>query len=555
MNLLSALSNHKLFIYYCITIVILSLYSINSFIPTDMIYFGDDLSFHFQRLKALIEALKTGNFPAYIDYNTLETYGYGSKWFYSDFTLIPFGILGCFISLTTTYKIMIFALTFVCGIGTYIFVNKIIKNQQTAFLTGILYTFCLYRMYDIFLRAAIGEVIAFTLLPFIFWGFYEIIKGDYKKWYILSISFALLIYSHLISSVLVAATLVIFLFMNYKSVIEKPRRFIYLVVSAIVSLFLISYFLLPFIEQSLSDIFYFNKYRVFYLADYTTSLKGFFEVLTSKIIFKEESIYPSVGFILIIPQFLRIFIKNNHTTSLKYADIALVLGILYTVICLDIFPWHIFPFNRMNLVQFPYRFFLISSFFLAFSGAYYISVLVQDRKSKILAVLTIVTLTVLYNIYQESNVLKNREPFLFTHQDVGTGEYYPVSFSVEYMAEKKQRVDYKNTTTKIENLEKNGGVTSISVSALGSDTLEFPLLYYKGYSATFNNQNVPVLESIHGLIDVPIKGDGVVEITFTGTFLQKYSLYITLLSFVVLIAYIWRSRKKEKSQILKENIE
>ncbi|HCO66514.1 MAG TPA: hypothetical protein DIT04_01985 [Dysgonomonas sp.] len=65
------------------------------------------------------------------------------------------------------------------------------------------------------------------------------------------------------------------------------------------------------------------------------------------------------------------------------------------------------------------------------------------------------------------------------------------------------------------------------------------MFYYAGYQAVFNEKKLPLFQSKNGLLSIPVKGTGKLEVDFKGTIIQKYSLYITLLSMVILILYIY----------------
>lgn len=152
-----------------------------------MVYFyqplcpGQDFFFHYRRLQALMDGLKTSPYLIYLDYDALDGYGYFTKAFYSDFVLIPFALIGNLTSLSFAYQFMLFLMTVLCGVFTYITVNHIYKKPFAAAIAALLYTFAVYRLLDMYHRAALGETLTFTFIPIVFLGLYHIIKGDYKK--------------------------------------------------------------------------------------------------------------------------------------------------------------------------------------------------------------------------------------------------------------------------------------------------------------------------------------------------------------------------------------
>jgi uncharacterized membrane protein len=270
---------------------------------------GDDYAFHISRLEALIRSFEDGTFPSYIDRDAIYGYGYLVKPFYSDFVLIPFGIIGYPVNIEFAYRFFLFSMTVVCGVCMYKFVYKLSNSFYASSISGLLYTFSLYRLFDVYCRAAIGEVISFTFIPLVFLGLYYAIYGDFKrKWYVLPIGFSLVIMSHVISSVLLFITVVIICLFYYKKFVGEPKRFYFLILSGIVTLIMVSYYLLPFLEQTLADKFYFHEKGLtasdvdLFRLDVIEILKSMTDGFTNRL-----GVGPKLGFLLILPLFLRFF--------------------------------------------------------------------------------------------------------------------------------------------------------------------------------------------------------------------------------------------------------
>ncbi len=220
---------------------------------------GQDFFFHYRRLQALMDGLKTSPFLIYIDYNAIDGYGYLTKAFYPDFVLIPFAFIGNITSLEFAWQSMLFVMTVLCGVFTYKTVSIIYKNTFAASIAALLYTFALYRLLDMYHRAALAEALSFTFIPLVFLGLYYILNADYRKWYVLTIGFSLMIFTHLISSVLMLVTIVIFLLIYYKSLIREPKRFLYLLIAGIATLIVTAYYIYPMLEQMSADTFYYQS--------------------------------------------------------------------------------------------------------------------------------------------------------------------------------------------------------------------------------------------------------------------------------------------------------
>lgn len=73
--------------YYCLFISFFVTFLLYIFIP--YLHPAIDFDYHFNRFYCLCESLAVGSFPNYMDYHTIDGYGYLVKLFYSDFLFVP----------------------------------------------------------------------------------------------------------------------------------------------------------------------------------------------------------------------------------------------------------------------------------------------------------------------------------------------------------------------------------------------------------------------------------------------------------------------------------
>lgn len=530
-------------------------------------YSGYDFYFHYRRLYTLIDALQHGTYISYIDYSNVDGYGYFTKGFYSDVILIPFALVGIFTSTYFAYDVMIFTMTVLCGIFMYKAVNTIYTSSYAASISGILYTFAVYRLFDIYQRGALAEALSFTFLPIIFLGLYYIIKGDYKKWYILVIGYALLIFTHVISSVLMFVTLLILLCVYYKSFIREPRRVAYLFLAGVITIALTAYYIFPTLEQILSNSFYYDSRRPGGGAGYG---KVGFDILLwgfiSGIAYPKTEIWTGIGIVLTLVVFSRFFVKNNKTEALKSVDIALIIGVCFIIAISRIFPWGRFPFSLLEFIQYPWRLYEFVSYFFALAGGYCLSLIFVKYKSRVIVFLAIILATMITTYIQSENfkylysldVLKiysedsDETPRFQNRYHLIGGEYFPSKLpSIEYIRDRGEVVETSNKETRISNFKRDYNITSFHLDISEADTLVLPLLYYYGYSVTLNDNDLPVLQNKNGLIEVPVDQSGRVEAYYKGTTIQKISFYISIVSILVLSIFIIRARKVRKYEAIK----
>lgn len=515
---------------------------------------GQDFFFHYRRLQALMDALNDHSWPYYLDYTAINGYGYFTKAFYPDLILMPFAFIGNFTDAAFAYKLLIFTMTVLCGTFTYYAVNYVYKNRFAASVGALLFTFSSYRLLDIYHRASLAESISFTFIPIVFLGLYHIIKGDYKKWYILAIGYSLMIFTHLISSVLMFVIMLIFLIIYYKPLLKEPKRIGYLVLAGVVTVVITSYYIFPMAEQMLSDLFYYQSRQLM------TKVQGALSpphwVVWSMFIgfgIPDQPFIAGVGLLLTASIALRLFVYEK-SDKLRSLDIGVIVGLVFIVACSSFFPWTVFPFSLLDFIQFPWRLLEFSGFLFAIAGGYYLSQLLKTNKRRLLgcgaiAVLIAIMLANDAKIYQKYRCTRDITEVapLTDNYHLGGLEYLPEKVpDLKYLHQRGDSVKAQSDTVNISDFTRVKEFTGFNVYINSGDSLELPLVYYKGYAATLNGKEIPVTESSRGLVQIPVGQSGRVEAWYKGTLIQKLSFYTTILSIFALCAYIFLQNRKKK---------
>lgn len=516
---------------------------------------GYDYYFHLKRFEALITALKEGNFPIYIDYSAALNYGYLSKMFYSDIILIPFALLGLFMEASAAYEVMLFIMTLLCGLFMYRAINTIYKNSFAAFIGAILYTFSVYRLFDVYNRGALGEVFAFTFIPIVFLGLYYIIKGDYKKWYIIAIGFSLLVFSHVISTVLTFITVVILLIICYKPLIKEPKRIYYLIFAGIIALVITASYILPMWEQMQSSVFRYESNDWTLPSRAKLPLNYVLWALFCGFTYPKDITIVGIGVLLTSVVSIRLFIKEK-SAKLKSIDIGLLIGILYIVASSSIFPWGRFPFTLLSFIQYPSRLYLFVTLFFSVAGGYYLSrIFLKDKQRLIVAgvilILTGVTMFIHSDNYKYMYArhirVSNEKPNSGNYFYLNGAEYVPERVSSgAYVQKRGDSILSLSGKTEINNYKRDKNILYVNISIHASDSLELPLFYYKGYYAQLNETEISIMQSNNGLIQIPVDRTGNVKVYYKGTAIQKISWYVSIIGIFVLCIYIFALRKKQK---------
>ncbi|WP_221412288.1 hypothetical protein [Dysgonomonas sp. 511] len=530
---------------------------------TSKYYAGYDFFFHLHRLEMVIQALREGTYPFYFDYEHVEGYGYFVNGFYPDFILVPFAIVGLFTDAFFAYDFMIFTMTVLCGLIMYHTVRVVYNNRYAAAISSILYTFSMYRLYDVYHRSALAEALSFTFLPLVFLGLYYIIHGDYKKWYVLALSYILLIYTHAISSVLTFITFLVFIAVYYKSFKNEPKRIYYLLLAAGVTFIAVCYYWLPILEQVSHAGYYFNKRLPGGGAGY--GKVGFDYVLwglLSGVAYYKTKLWTGVGIVLVSVIFLRFFIKGQKSDKLRLTDLGVIIGICYIIASARIIPWGSFPLNIISFIQYPWRLYEFSTYFLAIAGGYYLSLLLVKKKQRMLWLVLIVFITMgtiyihslnfkeMYPKRDKWDRVRNEFPSLCNNYNIIGGEYLPAKIPyLEHISHTGIIINAKDPSTSIKSLKRYENKTRVKVVVNKPDTIALPLFYYYGYQATLNGKPVEVSESDIGLVAVPVNESGEIEAWYATTAIRKLSFYVSISVIILLIIFAIYSQRKQNRKV------
>lgn len=515
------------------------------------IFTGHDYYFHIERIKSLSGAIQEGNYPGYIDYTAIDGYGYLVRAFYPDIVLVPFAYLSQFVGVVMAYKVMIYVSTILCGVFMYQMLWHTTKEYNIAFIGSLLYTFCYYRLFDVFLRAAVGEFLAITFIPLVFLGIYFIMYGDSKKWYYLSFGGVLLLFSHVVTTLIVSFFAILFVVSQYKRFSETVRvkRFL---IAVSVAIIISSAFTLPFFQHYIGSQYYLQVNLKDPLAEEglgsLTLLLGF--IAGIKPLFRSLGV--GTGLLLTLCLLSRIFIRKRNR-SVKIADILVIIGLLVVLTSHKLFPWHLFHF--LDFIQFPWKLYTIVVFFFSISGAIYLSELsfTRTRKVTIYAFVfsAIITLMILNREEIEDRrldtVLDRTPTFSNQYNQVGL-EYIPAKVpSIEFIRQ-RGTVIIANSSDTITSIKKDQGTLIFNPSIEKETIFELPLFYYKGYEAIQNNNKLLVSESNNGLVQIKTKDSGTVNVKYVGTFIDRTSWIVSLVGILMLLLYIFIQRKKNKPE-------
>lgn len=552
--------------YYFIFIVSLLLSS-----PLFMrgFYSAHDINVHVFRIIGTVVALHEMQFPPFIAPNLAGGFGYAWNIFYPPLSAY---IPAIFKIILPTYigalKLFIFLTTFLSGIFMFRFAKDYFKSTNGALLASILYLTAPYRLVDIYIRGALGEVLAFVFIPILFHGLYDLLYEDKKKSYYITIGATGLILSHNISALICFIIAIFYLLFNIKKVLNA-KVFKMIVVNGLFIIGITLFFIVPLLEQKI-----FGNYVVF-IPDRMGSIKQLTDhsVYLHQLLFGEfkwggslglsdvkDELTFTLGLQIVLPLLITPVIYSKINNKNKYFSI-LVIGIFATFATTVFFPWDIMP-EFFSFIQFPWRLLMISVFFFSVIAAQNMNLFFNKLDTKnifILMIIIFIYISPLINLTRNNpnisdidfNNTKITQENFQVSSDRAFNEYLPVNAfkNPEYVINRNNKVKVLSGDIEI-NTEKNDmGKYTIRVDSSGSSQIELPSLFYVGWNAKIINgsENIKIntFETENGFVglEIPDQFKGTINVQFSGTKYTKIAYLISLISILLFIIYIWKSKR------------
>lgn len=531
-----------------------------------------DSYFHMHRLVGLVDAFRDHQFLPKIYPYANNGYGYATPLFYCDLFLYPFAILYWLgIPLVVCYKLMVSFYTILSIISIFYVASKMFKNHlSTPYFLTIIYTFCNYRLYDVYERGALGEIISFVFIPLIIYAIYKIFFLKEDAWLLLGGSFALLLMSHNITFALgcliFGLFVILYVILNRKNINELKRCAKTVFKAMGIALLLSAWYLLPMLEQMLDQEFVVeNLASIYDLSETALPLSAIFSpfAMLDRLDIGRFAVI-NLGWPLVIMPLGYLFIKDKNS----YVTIGFAVGYIVLAICGGVLGDLVKP---LAFIQFLFRLYLVAMPIMVLISAYiYDNSNVKISKILITIVLmysTFNSVLIQYECLQKDGNISNFETketmYDFTGEkkyrdhnglEISGGEYLPVT----------EKVDYLEDSTFIKEIRPDGYVdyiydynrdfTSIKFNA-ESDMrrlIMLPQTYYKGYQAykivdgkkqKIETINVPEYKQVGFYID---EGFGEYVCEYSGTFIQNISLIIGGVSLIGVICAIIKDSKNRK---------
>ncbi len=520
---------------------------------TDYAHLGDDAFFHLNRIEGIAREWANGNFPARLESYCMFGMGYPMSVMYPEVLLWPAAFLRMIgFDLSFCMKADIAFINILTTLLSYYSFKNIFKSRQIGLWGSAVYTLSLYRLYNIYDRAAVGEFIAMTFLPLICWGLTRVFSEkeeavkEKKTVFLLAFGYMGILYSHVLSLEFTVVFTVLLCLILWRRFFRRSTFFTF-VKAALLAAGLSLWFLIPFLDYSLhAGLNVFDTGNpIQILGLYLAQLFWFFPWRGwSSYMYVSGMQYVrayGMGLALAVVFFSFLYFRVKGIAGKRMQDfetypkvrVAAVTGILAMFMSLNIFPWDAISELSEGLkkvvysIQFPYRFLVIVTISLTFLGCGLFAMLRQGENGKKGTgfAVSVLILTVWGSSFYMNHEIQGRtwsdfrEAAAMGSAMIGNGEYLPARTDVTALpyteAAAGEGAVLRAYTKKDDHVEfwceNNGSAESF---------VECNLLYYPGYRALKGDtkEELAVVPGENNVlrVEIPQGFQGNVIIDFVG---------------------------------------
>lgn len=334
--------------------------------------------------------------------------GYGNGFpLFNYYGVFPY-YLGALFSFVLGYigaaKILFFIPLVMGGISMYL-LSKELFGKLGGVASGILFLFAPYRALDTYVRGAVAESFAISLIPFVFYFSLILVKkGTLKGFLGATLFLAAFLITHNIMTLIFTPVLVVWLF--FWLFVERFKNFKLVFLSVIIGFGLSAFFLVPaFFERNLvqtenltqNALDYRNHFisvsRLFW--DHSWGYLGATKSIESNLSFQIG--WPHLFFVVVAPFYLLVFYFRKKKRQVSQKNLILVI-IMTTLFWLSAFMTHnksAFLWEKIKILsytQFPWRFLSLSIFCASLVGGFLTSLI--NVKWRLIFLLFVLVITV-----------------------------------------------------------------------------------------------------------------------------------------------------------------
>lgn len=541
-----------------------------------------DLAFHLTRIEGIVEGLLAGEFPVRIQPQWLNGHGYPASVFYGDVLLyIPAVLRLIGFDLQASYKLFVVFVNFATAGIAYLCFSKMSRSWKIGIAAAAVYTLNLYRLTNLYVRAAVGEYSAIIFFPIILYGLWYIFTEETETirksriWIILALGYLGILFSHLISCEMAGVFTIFACLLQIKKVFKKERflallkAFLGIVIGGLWFIVpLLDYMQLDFVSGDLNRFVLYRQeerglfWGQFFVNRYDVTSQS---LQTSLGMTGEMPLTLGISFMLILlaAVFISIcYFKHIEKKKEWFSCLSLIAVAMW--LCTKNFPFawlaqkSEFLKLLINSLQYPWRFLAIVSVLSTWMLVLILTgVRIGEREKSTFAVvvgvvLLIDSMTMMSEVLNSQHILIIKDGGGLSSFGVSGGEYlYSESNLDDYVGE----ITAIEEGVTVESYERGKNQMSLHVTnaSLEEKTIELPLILYKGYRArdveTGQELYLSDGSSHRAVLHLPTEYSGNVIVRFIEPWYWRVAEVVSLMGYVAAVFLaIWPEKRKLSKQ-------
>lgn len=540
-----------------------------------------DYAYHVARMVGLAQSIAHGDWLPNLNFVFASGIGFASPMFYGNWQFyLPALLFILTKNASLSYTFFIFLVFLLTAFSSYYTVEKMTQDKVRALTAGMLmplfYTWLGY-----------GMTMTVMLVPLLLYALYKVLYLDKRNPLLLGVVIALLVQTHILSTLVLAITSFVFVLFNAKLLtLKKVVSFLY---SLGLSLLLSLGFIFQYLEQVKSQTFFVS----WTLRDFPFPT----ETLATASGFLTNLVNYDKPFIILLIIYLSIY---QYKSLSQLSKTLLMTIITLFVLQSDIFPWNGFlRYTFLATLQDSRR--LV--FFVPSLLVILLALSLQTRMLKRvffiqLAIYLLLSLNYLPFGNHRAEIRNTNHLARVSFEDISKGgfdtsgdEYFNISINHETVRNGQlTEFDYNPDEIFISNVKKTYNRLEFDVTKSGTEksaVIVLPLIWYKGYEASYSKgargsqpaisyrsltsdemqlnqqQGKPALTTFalyDGRATIDVESSGHVTITYQKTNLQVLGYLLETGTFAVIIVFCVSQqlqkgrRDKNKKAITRETV-
>lgn len=485
-----------------------------------------------------------------------------------------YGVLPYFLGAIFSYVVgyvssakIIFLIPLILGGISMYFLGGELFGKKAGFLVGVLFMFAPYRALDLYVRGAVAESFALSLIPLVFYFSLKLVKNGKNIDFlgmVLSLSFFLI--SHNIMTLIFVPVFIFWIIILLY--LEKWKNIKIVVLGLSLGFGISAFFLLPaFFEKGLVQTQTLTESALDFRNHFVSVSRLFFDRLwgytgASKSL--EGNLSFQVGWphwwlvvIAIISILFGLIRFGKKQIKINIIPIFLITVFLISVFMThnkSTFIWE--KFSLLSYVQFPWRFLSLSIFTSSLLGGYVINSIKGKYLNMATALLVIATIALNWAYFRPqtfypgvTDVTKLSGESWVSQQSGSVTDFLPITASKPLEPAPKIPVVIKGSADISNFLEKSNSFGFFAV-ANSDATIDVPIFDFPNWTVTVNGNKFAHTLGVIGRIEISLPpGKYTIKGIFKNTPIRTVSNIVSVASVFFLALYLILKNEKNKKYI------